>query len=197
MTSTSRTRRSSVCSACAIERRCCSTRTRCCGASATRIACRRRRARFSSAGDVPAYVSAASIWEIAIKRASGKLRAPDDLFEQVAARGSMSLASRSSTRSSPAPCRCTTATRSTGCSIAAGAERESDACDQRRADRGHMTCRCSGEVSRVARCGAIVIRFAAQPPELASTRARRALIAWGHGHSRAQRVDPAAPGCHP
>jgi PIN domain nuclease of toxin-antitoxin system len=38
-----------------------------------------------SAGVVPAYVSAASIWEIAIKRASGKLKAPDDLLEQVAA----------------------------------------------------------------------------------------------------------------
>ncbi len=33
---------------------------------------------------VPAYVSAASVWEIAIKRASGKLKAPDDLLEQVA-----------------------------------------------------------------------------------------------------------------
>ena len=29
-------------------------------------------------------MSAASIWEIAIKRASGKLKAPDDLLEQVA-----------------------------------------------------------------------------------------------------------------
>jgi PIN domain nuclease of toxin-antitoxin system len=29
-------------------------------------------------------VSAASVWEIAIKRASGKLKAPDDLLEQVA-----------------------------------------------------------------------------------------------------------------
>jgi PIN domain nuclease of toxin-antitoxin system len=38
-----------------------------------------------SAGVVPAYVSAASVWEIAIKRASGKLKAPDDLLEQVAA----------------------------------------------------------------------------------------------------------------
>lgn len=37
------------------------------------------------AGDVRAYVSAASIWEIAIKRAVGKLRVPDDLLEQVAA----------------------------------------------------------------------------------------------------------------
>jgi PIN domain nuclease of toxin-antitoxin system len=37
-----------------------------------------------SAGVVPAYVSAASVWEIAIKRASGKLKAPDDLLEQIA-----------------------------------------------------------------------------------------------------------------
>lgn len=38
-----------------------------------------------SAGAVPAYVSAASIWEIAIKQAAGKLRAPQDLLEKVAA----------------------------------------------------------------------------------------------------------------
>jgi PIN domain nuclease of toxin-antitoxin system len=37
-----------------------------------------------SAGAVPAYVSAASIWEIAIKRASGKLDAPDNLLDKVA-----------------------------------------------------------------------------------------------------------------
>lgn len=37
-----------------------------------------------SAGVVPAYVSVASVWEIAIKRASGKLKAPDDLLEQIA-----------------------------------------------------------------------------------------------------------------
>jgi PIN domain nuclease of toxin-antitoxin system len=37
-----------------------------------------------SAGVVPAYVSAASIWEIAIKRAVGKLTAPDNLMEKVA-----------------------------------------------------------------------------------------------------------------
>jgi PIN domain nuclease of toxin-antitoxin system len=38
-----------------------------------------------SAGVVPAYVSAASIWEIAIKRASGKLNAPESLLDKVAA----------------------------------------------------------------------------------------------------------------
>jgi PIN domain nuclease of toxin-antitoxin system len=38
-----------------------------------------------SAGVVPAYVSAASIWEIAIKRASGKLRAPENLLETITA----------------------------------------------------------------------------------------------------------------
>lgn len=37
-----------------------------------------------AAGAVPAYVSVASIWEIAIKRASGKLHAPEDLLEKVA-----------------------------------------------------------------------------------------------------------------
>jgi PIN domain nuclease of toxin-antitoxin system len=38
-----------------------------------------------SAGVVPAYVSSASVWEIAIKRAAGKLKAPDDLLEKIAA----------------------------------------------------------------------------------------------------------------
>ena len=37
------------------------------------------------AGVVPAFVSAASVWEIAIKRASGKLKAPEDLLAKVAA----------------------------------------------------------------------------------------------------------------
>jgi PIN domain nuclease of toxin-antitoxin system len=36
---------------------------------------------------VPAYVSAVSVWEIAIKRASGKLRVPEDLLEKVADAG--------------------------------------------------------------------------------------------------------------
>jgi PIN domain nuclease of toxin-antitoxin system len=35
-------------------------------------------------GSIPAYVSAASIWEISIKRAAGKLKAPDDLLAQIA-----------------------------------------------------------------------------------------------------------------
>jgi PIN domain nuclease of toxin-antitoxin system len=38
-----------------------------------------------SAGVVPAYVSAASIWEIALKRASGKLNAPENLLDTVLA----------------------------------------------------------------------------------------------------------------
>ena len=38
-----------------------------------------------SAGAVSAYVSAASIWEIAIKRAMDKLAAPADLLDKVAA----------------------------------------------------------------------------------------------------------------
>lgn len=32
----------------------------------------------------PVYVSAASIWEISIKRRSGKLKAPDDLVQRIA-----------------------------------------------------------------------------------------------------------------
>jgi PIN domain nuclease of toxin-antitoxin system len=35
-------------------------------------------------GATTAYVSAASIWEIAIKRRSGKLKAPDDLAQKIA-----------------------------------------------------------------------------------------------------------------
>jgi PIN domain nuclease of toxin-antitoxin system len=38
-----------------------------------------------SAGVVPAYVSAGSIWEIAIKRASGKLDAPENLLDKIVA----------------------------------------------------------------------------------------------------------------
>lgn len=37
-----------------------------------------------SAGELPAYVSAASIWEIAIKRAAGKLKVPDGFLEKIA-----------------------------------------------------------------------------------------------------------------
>jgi PIN domain nuclease of toxin-antitoxin system len=37
-----------------------------------------------SAGVVPVYVSAASIWEIAIKQAAGKLEVPENLLEKVA-----------------------------------------------------------------------------------------------------------------
>ncbi len=38
-----------------------------------------------SAGVIPAFVSSASIWEIEIKRALGKLKAPVDLLDAVAA----------------------------------------------------------------------------------------------------------------
>jgi PIN domain nuclease of toxin-antitoxin system len=37
-----------------------------------------------SAGIVPAYVSAASVWEIAIKHASGKLDVPENLLSKIA-----------------------------------------------------------------------------------------------------------------
>ncbi len=33
---------------------------------------------------MPAYVSSASVWEIAIKRSSGKLKAPDNLLGKIA-----------------------------------------------------------------------------------------------------------------
>ena len=35
-------------------------------------------------GSIPANVSAASIWEISVKRATGKLKAPDDLLARIA-----------------------------------------------------------------------------------------------------------------
>jgi PIN domain nuclease of toxin-antitoxin system len=38
-----------------------------------------------SAGVAPAYVSVASIWEIAIKRASGKLTVPENLMDKIEA----------------------------------------------------------------------------------------------------------------
>lgn len=40
-----------------------------------------------ASGGVPVHVSSASIWEIAIKRRSGKLKAPDDLVAQIAEAG--------------------------------------------------------------------------------------------------------------
>lgn len=38
-----------------------------------------------------AYASAASVWEVAIKRATGKLDAPDDLLDQLTAAGFTAL----------------------------------------------------------------------------------------------------------
>jgi PIN domain nuclease of toxin-antitoxin system len=35
------------------------------------------------AGEVPAFASVASVWEIAIKRASGKLTVPDNLLDKI------------------------------------------------------------------------------------------------------------------
>ncbi len=37
-----------------------------------------------SGGEIPVYVSAASIWEIAIKQAAGKLTAPATLLDEIA-----------------------------------------------------------------------------------------------------------------
>ncbi len=44
------------------------------------------RSAIATPGD-DAFVSAASVWEIAIKRSLGKLRAPDDLFDLIGAEG--------------------------------------------------------------------------------------------------------------
>jgi PIN domain nuclease of toxin-antitoxin system len=41
--------------------------------------------------DVPLFFSAASIWEIAIKRASGKLDVPEDLLDTMEQRGFVEL----------------------------------------------------------------------------------------------------------
>jgi PIN domain nuclease of toxin-antitoxin system len=62
-------------------------------------------------------VSAASAWEIAIKSAAGKLRAPAELEQQLRG-GSASSRCRSGshTLSARARCRRTTPTRSTACS---------------------------------------------------------------------------------
>ena len=44
------------------------------------------RSAIATPGD-DAFVSAASVWEIAIKRSLGKLRAPDDLLDLISAEG--------------------------------------------------------------------------------------------------------------
>jgi PIN domain nuclease of toxin-antitoxin system len=46
--------------------------------------------------DVPLFFSAASIWEIAIKRATGKLDVPEDLLDTMEERGFIELSVRSS-----------------------------------------------------------------------------------------------------
>jgi PIN domain nuclease of toxin-antitoxin system len=46
--------------------------------------------------DLPLFFSAASIWEIAIKRATGKLDAPEDLLDKMEERGFIELPVRSS-----------------------------------------------------------------------------------------------------
>jgi PIN domain nuclease of toxin-antitoxin system len=50
-----------------------------------------KRARSAILDANKVYVSAASAWEIGIKAASGKLRAPDDLAEQMASAGFLEL----------------------------------------------------------------------------------------------------------
>lgn len=53
------------------------------------LSARQRRALTSS--DVEIYVSAASVWEVAIKRASGKLSVPMEIFDQARSAGCQSL----------------------------------------------------------------------------------------------------------
>ena len=65
--------------------------------------------------DNAVFVSVVSAWEMAIKRAIGKLDTPDDLAGAVAAWALTSCWSPFGTRNGPGGCRCCTATRSTGC----------------------------------------------------------------------------------
>ena len=65
--------------------------------------------------DNAVFVSVVSAWEMAIKRAIGKLDTPDDLAGAVAALGFNELLSPFSPRNGPGGCRCCTATPSTGC----------------------------------------------------------------------------------
>ena len=44
-----------------------------------------------SAPDTEAYISAASVWEVGIKRSAGKLDIPEDLFEKALLAGYQSL----------------------------------------------------------------------------------------------------------
>jgi PIN domain nuclease of toxin-antitoxin system len=48
---------------------------------------RERVAEAIASGDNEVLVSAATVWEVEIKRAKGTLRAPDDLLDQIAACG--------------------------------------------------------------------------------------------------------------
>lgn len=63
-----------------------------------------------------ALVSAASAWEIAIKRSLGKLTAPDDLLEITAEEGFAYSPSPHGTRGERVRCRSTTGIPSTACS---------------------------------------------------------------------------------
>ena len=61
------------------------------------------------------YVSAATIWEVAIKQAAGKLLEPSGLPERIRAAVSLPFPSASSTPSWPVAFRRSTATHSTVC----------------------------------------------------------------------------------
>jgi PIN domain nuclease of toxin-antitoxin system len=72
-------------------------------------------ARAAIAAEPDVYVSAASAWEIASKRALGKLEAPADLAAAVEESDFRRLAVGSSTPRSPARCLATTTIPSTAC----------------------------------------------------------------------------------
>jgi PIN domain nuclease of toxin-antitoxin system len=59
-------------------------------------------------------VSAASIWEIAIKQALGRLTVPADLTDRLVGEAFTELPITGATPAGPADCRVTTTTRSTG-----------------------------------------------------------------------------------
>ena len=61
------------------------------------------------------YVSAASVWEIAIKRALGKLEIGDEYVSEIAEQGFVKYRSAGSTPSGSRHCRCCIAIPSTGC----------------------------------------------------------------------------------
>ena len=85
-----------------------------CGPSVTLSACATLRVQRRGTPD-EVRVSVASVWEVGIKRALGKLTAPDDLALIWRQPTSSPCPSRWSMRARPGHCHCIIATRSTGC----------------------------------------------------------------------------------